>query len=399
MMNRPQTLLPDDRALAAELAQLADDFYGPAAATAATTVGENFGVEGDNYLDNELDIAAAASCFADVPTSDINDSLHVGTDNEDALSDDDPVTPSCTDDQSECGCPKKCLALFSGEEILQNQLVMQELDRADADMFMLGVVESSKFCQDLTTHKTKRKYAAFTYSFQGKIVCVKAFGRIYCLGSKGHRNLISHLKERGPSKRVHGNAGRRPAHSLQFSQVEHVVKFIKSLSEKFGIPHPAPLHGRSTRTPVFLPANFTYISCHQKYLEACREAKIQPVGFTSFRSIWLQCIPHNQIITPRTDVCQQCEQLRKKVSEAMGEAEKLAACDQLSTHVRAAQKERDVHTQATQAAKNELAQCSQIPSPPCLPCQNSLLSVHYTFEFAQNVYIPHAPLLCNLWLW
>eukprot|EP00117_Sycon_ciliatum_P037522 scpid33362/ scgid28055/ len=91
-------------------------------------------------------------------------------------------------------------------------------------------------------------------------------------------------------------------------------------------------------------------------------------------------------MTPRTDVCDTCENLRRKVVTSMTEADKVLACQQLTEHVHYAQKERDHYRAATVAAAGELDgfDASIIPRP-CPPCSQPLTKVHYTFDFAQNV--------------
>ena len=130
-------------------------------------------------------------------------------------------------------------------------------------------------------------------------MCVKAFRTIYGVRTKRLCHLIGHIKEHGPVARQHGNTGRRPVHALRFEQVEGVVKFIKSLSEQFGIPHPASLHGRNAQPPVYLPARMSYTSTHEEYPQASGEAHAKPVGLTSYREIWSQCMPHIWFMTPR----------------------------------------------------------------------------------------------------
>ena len=48
-----------------------------------------------------------------------------------------------------------------------------------------------------------------------------------------------------------------------------------------------------------------------------------------------------------------CEKLRRHVSEAVGEEEKLAACAALTGHVHEAQRESDFYRQKTVEAKGE----------------------------------------------
>lgn len=168
---------------------------------------------------------------------------------------------------------------------------------------------------------------------------------------------------------------------MKFDRVKEVVQFIQSITEKFGIPHPAPLHGRSARPPVFLPAHMTFVALHKDYIRDC---STKPVSLTIFREIWHDCMPHIKFMTPRTDVCDTCERLRSGVNNAVGEDETLDADQKLREHIFAAQEERDLYRAATLAAKDELEQ-NEAVVPPCPPCSNPLHYTHYTFDFAPSM--------------
>ena len=83
--------------------------------------------------------------------------------------------------------------------------------------------------------------------------------------------------------------------------------------------------------------------------------------------------------------------LRWKVTGSVAEQEKLDACDALWEHVKAAQRERQHYIATTTAGKEELdgANLADLEPPPNRPCSKNLTKVHYTFDFAQNVCLPH----------
>ena len=94
-------------------------------------------------------------------------------------------------------------------------------------------------------------------------------------------------------------------------------------------------------------------------------------------------------MTPRTDVCHRCETLRREVANAVGEQEKLKASKCLFEHMEEAQRERDYHCRRTVEAGDELEALARPASPPVRPCSVKLQKVHYTFDFAHNVSLPH----------
>ena len=76
-----------------------------------------------------------------------------------------------------------------------------------------------------------------------------------------------------------------------------------------------------------------WLQCASNLVTACAK-----FGY-SVRQIWLQCAPHIQFMTPRTDVCQHCENYQVLISKAITEGDKLTLTQQFKEHVDLAQKE------------------------------------------------------------
>lgn len=93
------------------------------------------------------------------------------------------------------------------------------------------------------------------------------------------------------------------------------------------------------------------------------------VAYSSFSSIWPQCLPYVRFIKPRADICHHCEVLRRQVSSAVSEAQKLAANRSFIAHLEEAQMEQDYYRLLTEEARKELSNfaptCSPPPIPPC----------------------------------
>lgn len=90
-------------------------------------------------------------------------------------------------------------------------------------------------------------------------------------------------------------------------------------------------------------------------------------------------MPHIRISTPRDDVCQKCERLRKKIVDARTEEEKLSAVREFQNHIEAAKKERHHYRECIQEAVKEMESWQG----------EELKNVHYTFDFAQHFQLPH----------
>eukprot|EP00117_Sycon_ciliatum_P012444 scpid97049/ scgid13510/ len=241
---------------------------------------------------------------------------------------------------------------------------MMEMEDNERDMFIMGMLLATHYCTP-ETRRGKRKHEFYQYSYDGQEVCSGAFQYIYNIGKKLWRNLKKHLQENGPVPRRHGNIGRRPANALQFPDVKRCVEFLKAYVEEFGLPHPAPTHGRAGVPPTYLPVSQTYKSVHKIYADACISDNCRAAGLQSFRNIWSACLPHVKFMIARTDVCQPCEVLRRKVVSAATEADKTEALDRFSQHIAGAQAERKYYRDATVAAHNELSGVAAAPVPPC----------------------------------
>ena len=329
----------------------------------------------EHYLELEFDTDAAAANYFDQPSA-TGDLVPQAA--EAAAQ---PATPSC-------GSSKKCLSKFDPAEVEQMQLNFAEMEKSELDLLIIGLLQSCKYSGSTTSRGNKRKHQYYRYSFQGEEICAGAFRYLYSIGVKQLKNIKKHLEDNGPVQRIHGNVGKRPKHALSFSTVSNVVKFMKSYAEQFGIPHPAPLHGRAGTPPTYLPASSTVVTIYESYVASCTASAVRAVGYHSFRAIWKDCLPHVEIMSPRTDVCSHCKSHRRRIQETRTDPEKLAACDAFKEHVAAAQAERDFCRKATVDAKAELDATEELPAQG--PCSRDLHNVHYTFDYAQNVALPQS---------
>ena len=276
------------------------------------------------------------------------------------------------------------------EKVDSHRLNVRELEKSEKDMLLLGVLASIQFDKEETGKGKKRKHEFCRYSFEGERICAGAFRFIYDLSDFHLKQLRKHMKENGPAvPRVHGNRGRRPHNALTFLEIEMCVSFIKGHAEEFGLPFPAPLHGRDGHPPIFLPVSQTYKSVHAEYVRSCALANMRKAGISVFRSIWKACLPHIKFMTPRTDVCFKCERHRQEVQSAVGEEEKTTALAEFTRHLQSAQAERQFYRTATEKAHEELEDHHHPIGPPFPPCAQSLKAMHYTFDYAQQVTLPH----------
>lgn len=123
--------------------------------------------------------------------------------------------------------------------------------------------------------EVERGHTFRTSTGRGCPVFVCSFHHIYNLDHKEFRSLLTHLAENGPIPRFHCNKTRKPRYALSFfAEAKFAVTLIKNHAERFGIPCTAPLYGRDTDPPIFLPASQNLKTMHVQSVESYLEARI-----------------------------------------------------------------------------------------------------------------------------
>ena len=285
--------------------------------------------------------------------------------------------------QSGCGCPNDCYKQFSEEEVYLIRLQMLELEKWMRDMLILGNLLVCARTASAVSHarkvtQTKRQRVTYEYSYDKRVVCKSVFCFLHVIGEKVLKNIQSHLKENGPTPRVHGNTGRLPPNSFSYETTKRIVDFIVNYATVFGLPQPAAGRGRAEVPPIYLSASEGYNVVHQKYLEACISTGERAAKYHAFVSIWHKLLPHIKFMTPRTDVCHYCENFRVQIKSAVIESEKVRLSTEFKEHVINAQCERDFYLESIKKAHAQLQESSRSPNYG-----------HYTFDFAQMLQVPY----------
>ncbi|XP_070545908.1 uncharacterized protein [Ptychodera flava] len=265
---------------------------------------------------------------------------------------------------------------------------MLEFDKNEKEILVLSKLQGMEYTAD-STRRGKRQKSRFRYDFEGLEVCRTAWQFIYVVGNKEFRNLKKHYVEHGVVPRRHGNKGKRPPNAFSFETLRKAVQFIQSFAQSNGIPMAAAPSGRDSHPPVYLPASSRKEDIHMSYKQTCEAEGDQYVGLTLFKNLWRECVPHIKILTPRTDICPKCEHFRQKVSHARTEVEKVEAVTEFSRHLETAKQKREFYLNCTKQAKEELDNQVANDCENGDPCSVNLHKVHYTFDFAQSILIPH----------
>ena len=306
--------------------------------------------------------------------------------NVDLYNDDDIMIKIRQQKETGCGCQSKCLSMFNNREIFEHILQMRELRKEEKDMYIMGKLKCKGISSDVNDTAAKRK--RYSFYFDDREVCMKAFLFTHDFGEKAFKNLIKHMNQNGLTPRTHGNAGRKPKKSLSYDDTSTVVQFIKTYAQDFGLPQPAASNRKDSEPPILLPASTTKKVVHQLYTESCASASLRSVKLTSFQDIWRSCCAHILIPNPRKDVCHTCEKLKDKVQVAMTPEDKVAASNNLIQHVKEATDARLVYNENVKAARSEMSNFDAAMGGQVLSCTKDLFNVHYTFDYAQPVTLP-----------
>ena len=311
--------------------------------------------------------------------SDESDGIEFGNN---VMSDDDPDVSKISQFKANgCGCKHDCHNKYKTDVIFRHILDVREMEKSEKDMYIMATVVDDK-----DKHKTergkKRKRHRHVFEFLGQKICKKMFMLAFDIGKHALQGLLTHVTENGAVPRVHGNVGKKPSHALTFEQTKKVITFISNYADEFGLPQPAAPRGRDNTPPIYLSSETTKQDIHGKYVSSVSELEppMRSVKLTTFRNIWRACLSHIKIATPRDDVCATCEKIRKRIMDAVTEDEKLEAAQSYEEHIISAQNEREVYNGCLQRARD-----SHLNN--AVDARDKY--VHYTFDFSQNVSLPH----------
>lgn len=297
----------------------------------------------------------------------------------------DPLYEHVIAKLSEACCEDRCLIAFDTDEVYQLHLNFLEMSKEQKQMLILGKLHVLSRAGETTAHARKkggkRQRITYSYAFDHRPVCKAAFLFLHDIGEKQLKNIAKHLKTNGLVPLTHGNHGKLPSRTYPFEVVQDVVQFITNHAEVHGLPQPSAKRGRADTPPIYLPASQNFKIVHQCYVKASleRDPARRVMEYRSFVDVWHKCIPEVKFMTPRTDVCSKCEKFRQHIKDAISEEKKVSLTSAFSEHLDQAQAERQYYLDCCKRGASEL-----IASPGEVPA-----FAHYTFDFAEQLHLPH----------
>ena len=129
----------------------------------------------------------------------------------------------------------------------------------------------------------------------------------------------------------------------------------------------------------------------KSFKKACEESNKQAVSYTKFIDLWKRFHPNVVVAKPMTDLCFTCQQNTSKLLRAANppEAEKSECVQAQQQHLNSVQTERELYKKVCDEAKRSFeAVEDQIDLDECRESCSLTTTMHYSFDFAQQVHIP-----------
>jgi len=307
-------------------------------------------------------------------------------------------------------CGNKCLTTIQKHKILERQLSFVEMNKHEQDICIISqltVMKASEHKKHITSFGNQNKRIRFKYRFDNnKVICRKAFMMLYQIKVERLKRLQK-LAAAGvflPPR--HGNTRRIPKHAVHIKEAEHFRQFINSYAEVHGLPDPGRLK-RDTRE-ILLPASMNYTSIWDEYQSAIESLSndksskktVRIISYHTFCRLWKQMTPHIKFISPRTDLCDKCDELKNSIAYANTQSHTEQLVEEYNNHCSVAHTARQLYCSQIKTAKKEweryskeertlfLASLSTLKSHKQQKTCSKDITMHYSFDFAQQIYYP-----------
>ncbi|XP_060801816.1 uncharacterized protein LOC132901755 isoform X1 [Amyelois transitella] len=297
-----------------------------------------------------------------------------------------------------CGCAMSCQEKFPREAVLQSRLESQEMNtKCDLghnhlNLFTMGALNAltRQGSNTLKTNKNKtkvRKAAHTTFFFQGIAVCKNFFQFVYALGEKRYKNIKSKVLK-GNLATVSSPHNFTLIRTNNAQQTIDAVLFKKSFSEQNSLVLPGRVPSFHNPDLHILPSSMNKRYVYDKYQEASKLSERDAVSLRTWYRLWQTYAPNIVIQKPRTDLCTKCQENITALGKMQGldENEKRGLIEKSSQHLDLVQTERAYYKQLIDTSADVFGNRKLGQNQPC----SSPGKMHYSFDFAQQVHLPHS---------
>lgn len=293
--------------------------------------------------------------------------------------------------ESDCGCShgknrKPCSKSLRFQDVTEHRMQCVELTSAELDLVIMGAIQSQ------TKSDFGKKRPQTNYFFKGQQVCRTTFQFLYGVGKERLTNLKKHVCENGLIARRHGNTKRLPHNVLPQEILTQAVTFIKNFGSEQGLSLPGRVPQFKNFDVQLLPSSETKSSIWRLYKASADKDNISAVSYPKFVNIWNTFTPYIVMMTPATDLCNTCQMNNTKIfrNVNVSEEEKGQSIEQQNEHLTSALKERDFYKNSVKSCKETL-QNTEIDLMTAQATCSFQGTVHYSYDYAQQVHIPSNP--------
>lgn len=278
------------------------------------------------------------------------------------------------------------------------RLNMQEIADESLDLIVLSHMQQNRETRtsDPQTKKTpshsqvkERKHASMTFLLFGRNVCRTTYLFAHGIGLKRYKALAKHFEENGVTPRRHKSTGKVAHNAYTVIEQENVVKFIHNYASEHAMPLPGRLPRMRDYSVMMLPSEVTKVSVWNSYVQKCAESGLKAVSLTKFKTLWTQYVPEISIMKISADLCETCQRNNTLIMRTVNvsEEEKSLQLQQQERHLSQARECRAYYRQQC----SEAAAYWNSLSPDDRFMQTHTEPLHISFDYAQNVQIPHQP--------
>ncbi|KAG9285729.1 hypothetical protein G9A89_001617 [Geosiphon pyriformis] len=113
------------------------------------------------------------------------------------------------------------------------------------------------------------------------------------------------------------------------------------------------------------------------YLAGLEDSPLRVLNYDAFRKLWHQLTLHIQIMSPRTDLCDTCQNLQNDLQFK-------------AYHLAKAKLEKNYYNKNTKLAEQRKLVNQHSPTHVKAQYRSVDATVYYSYDWAQNVHVPHS---------
>ena len=272
----------------------------------------------------------------------------------------------------------------SAEDLKTARNLTEELDKVSRLIFISRKLDTLANRGEAVQHASAARRAAssrarvsYRYEVNQTKVCLAVFLISYSVSRHELHTVQSHLDAGIVVPVPHGNVSVKPWHDVTAEEVTKVRDFILNYASINGLPQSSAPRGHNVAAPTYL-----YSVSTKKLIRALYMKAGGTVSYQTFNKLWLRDCPDIIIMKPKEGVFGECSNLQSIIVRAKTEEACQTSVDALRTHMEHANKARDHYRDVIQKAKDATKLAAEHNNP--VPNFE-----HYTFDFAQEVTIPH----------